>query len=133
MIRTICVVVASMVFVACASAQTTKPSNLAEENSMLREHIKKLQETNDRLMQELRQMQAANESLDKSLMKEHEEIQRLQTRIASAPVVPFNQGLSLRGAPESVPPNWVPRKFNGMTYYLVPLSNPAMMPEAAGK
>ena len=105
MIRAFCLAV--LTIVSLAAAQTTKPSSLAEENKMLRE--------------QLRQMEAANRSLEQQLQQKQAEILRLGLRITAAPAPFSNPMLPLRAVPETVPPNWVPQKFNGMTFYLVPL------------
>ena len=112
MIRAFCLAILTMV--SCAAAQTTKPSNLEQENKMLRE--------------QLRQMETANQTLELQLRQKQLEILRLQRRVTGTPVVPFNQVLPFRGPPEAVPPNWIPQKFNGMTFYIVPLSESAMTP-----
>jgi hypothetical protein len=113
MIRAFCLAVLTIVL--CAAAQTTKPANLEQENKMLRE--------------QLRQMETANRSLEQKLQQTQAQILRLQLRVTGTPAVPLNQVLPFRGAPEAVPPSWIPQKFNGMTFYIVPLSESAMTPK----
>ena len=67
----------------------------------------------DELRQEVSDLTAENKSLRDQVAKLQEQVKRLRSRavVQTQPGQPGRQ----------VPNDWIPRQFNGTTYYLVPL------------
>lgn len=83
------------------SADSSQPANPTEREKQLAQHVGDLASQLAQLRQENAQLKAEN--------------QLLRARLAMVAQV------NRQRAPASVPDNWTPRQFNGMTFYLVPL------------
>jgi hypothetical protein len=98
-----------------AEAPTTKPSTLEEENRALRSA--------------LTLMEKQVRDLRSGLAKSEIEVAQLRQRLAMVQRVPAPGQIvpGIPGSPftPSIPPNWVPKRFNDGTFYLIPLEQQA--------
>jgi hypothetical protein len=108
--------VAAGAVVAMAGLLCAAPSGRADEPKAAARQAEQSPERVAELERKVEQLERANAELRKQLAGKQRELAR--RRVAETIVVPPRE---LRSA--SVPEHWVPREFNGETFYLIPLKN----------
>ena len=96
-------------------AETSPADSRADRIAELERRVAELTRENEKFKHLWTQAETDKQLAERQVKRLREQLERRPTRLVP-PAIP-----RLRSPPDTVPPNWSPRQFNGITYYIVPL------------